>query len=137
MGWWNALLTVWGHKIDPLGGAIVTPVSRIQCMGGAPSLQGFVCVARVPSASCNQGRSSMSDFGFVCSRYASPNRPLIIVTFVDNQGRTLWRVSRLSLKPSQLEMAHGMQIFISHILFVVLWSCAGMCLGCHEDVFDC
>ena len=58
-------------------------------------------------------------------------------TFVDNQGRTLWRVSRLSLKPSQLEMAHGMQIFISHILFVVLWSCAGMCLGCHEDVFDC
>ena len=79
----------------------------------------------------------MSDFGFVCSRYASANRPLIIVTFVDNQGRTLWRVSRLSLKPSQLEMAHGMQIFISHILFVVLWSCAGMCLGCHEDVFDC
>jgi hypothetical protein len=79
----------------------------------------------------------MSDFSFVCSRYASSN-PLTIVTFVDNQGRTLWRVSRSSLKPSQLEMAHGMQILISHILLlVVLWSCAGICLGCHEDVSDC
>jgi hypothetical protein len=78
----------------------------------------------------------MSDFSFVCFRYASSN-PLIIITFVDNQGRTLWRVSRSSLKPSQLEMAHGMQILIPHILLLVLWSCAGMYLGCHEDVFDC
>ena len=36
MGWWNALLTVREHKIDPLGGTIVPPVSRILCVGGAP-----------------------------------------------------------------------------------------------------
>jgi len=98
------------------------------------SLQGFVCVASVPSASCNQGHITRVILVLVLNMLHQTLS--LSFTFVDNQGRTLWRVSRLSLKPSQLEMAHGMQIFISHIL-LVLWSCAGMCLGCHEDVFDC
>jgi hypothetical protein len=43
--------------------------------------------------------------------------PLIVITFVDNQGRTLWKVSQLSLRPSQLVMVHGTKILSYLILF--------------------
>ena len=56
-----------------------------------------------------------------------PISPLIIVSVVENQGKILWRVARLSLKQSQLEMAHGMQIYIYN-------PSTFMSFGCHERV---
>lgn len=60
-----------------------------------------------------------------------PLLPLIIVSIVENQARILWRVARSSLRPNQLEMAHGMELFVSHALSLVpfSWSCTHVLVG--------
>jgi hypothetical protein len=68
-------------------------------------------------------------------RLSGPSYPLIIVTFVNIQGRILWRVFRLNSKPSQLEMGHGMDIFISHTCSFSVIMCLCVFWVSQEDVF--